>query len=137
MSVRYKNFDGKPVSIAWHRVLTRARKNGVRFSITSGHRTFAEQRALYDLWKSGRGNLAAVPSNDAPHIRTGRSDHAIDFGPDPQAVRGLLHYLNSRALGGRLTVPGEWWHVEVKNGKLVELARRIQARGTRRRRRRR
>jgi hypothetical protein len=125
MAVRYKNFDGKPVSAAWHRVLTRARKKGVRFSVTSGHRTLAEQQRLYDLWRAGKGNLAAFPSNNAPHIRTGRPDHAIDFGPDPQSVQRLLKYLNSRALGGRLTVPGEWWHVEVKANVLVDLARRI------------
>jgi hypothetical protein len=130
MAVRYKTFDGKPVSVAWHRVLTRARANGVRFTVTSGHRTFTQQQYLYDGWKARRPgfNLAAFPSHSAPHIRTGRPDHAIDFGPDPQAVQRLLKYLNSRALGGRLTVPGEWWHVEVNNGRLVELARRIQAR---------
>jgi hypothetical protein len=128
MAVRYKNFDGKPVSVAWHRVLTRARENGVDFKVTSGHRTFAEQRRLYDLWRAGKGNLAAFPSHSAPHIRTGRPDHAIDFGPDPAAVQRLIKYLNRRRLGSRLTVPGEWWHVEVQNSRLVELARRILAR---------
>lgn len=131
MAIRYKKFDGELVSVAWHRVLTRARQKGVRFSVTDGHRTFAEQQALFDqnmvrpgVPKPGRP-LTAVPSRNAPHIRTGRPDHAIDFGPDPRAVQRLLHYLNSRALRGRLTVPGEWWHVEVQANRLVDLARRI------------
>lgn len=127
MAIRYKNFDGKPVSVAWHRVLTRARKKGIKFSVTSGHRTFAEQARLRRLFEQGRGPLAAIPSRNAPHIRSGRPDHAIDFGPDPESVRRLLRFLNSRALGGRLTVPGEWWHVEVQAGRLVNLARRIAA----------
>jgi LAS superfamily LD-carboxypeptidase LdcB len=128
--VRYRLFDGKPVSIAWHRVLTRARKKGVKFTVTSGHRTFVQQRYLYEGWRAGRPgfNLAAKPSHSAPHIRTGRPDHAIDFGPDPESVQRLLKFLNSRALRGRLTVPGEWWHVEVEPGRLTNLARRILAR---------
>lgn len=128
MAVRYKNFDGKPVSVAWHRVLTRARANGVNFSVTSGHRTITEQDLLYRRYKRGQGPVAAYPSNNAPHIRTGRPDHAIDFGPDPASVQRLLKYLNHRALLGKLTVPGEWWHVEVQSNRLVDLARRIQAR---------
>jgi hypothetical protein len=134
MAVRYKRFDGKPVSVAWYRVLTRARQKGVQFSVTSGHRTLTEQQALFSqnmvragVPKPGRP-LTAVPSRTAPHIRTGRPDHAIDFGPDPQSVLRLMKFLNSRALGGRLTVPGEWWHVEVRANRLVELARRIAAR---------
>lgn len=136
MRVRYKTFDGKPVSVAWHRVLTRARQKGIRFSVTSGHRTLREQAYLYQGWirRLPGFNLAAFPSPNAPHIRVGRADHAIDFGPDPEAVRELVAYLNrhGRELGARFTVAGEWWHVEVRQDRLRRLAARIQRRRRRR-----
>jgi hypothetical protein len=133
LAVRYKRFDGKPVSVAWHRVLTRARNKGVRFRLNSGHRTFAEQQALFDqnmvapgVPKPGRP-LTAVPSHAAPHIRTGRADHALDVGPDPASAQNLARWLNARGrlLGARFTVPGEWWHIEVRLSALGRLAQRI------------
>lgn len=137
---RYKTFDGKPVSVAWHRVLTRARKKGVDFSVTSGHRTLKEQAYLYSGWirRLPGFNLAAFPSPNAPHIRVGRADHAIDFGPDPESVNKLVWWLNQngRELGARFTVSGEWWHVEVRQDRLRRLAHRIQQIARRRRRRR-
>ena len=123
--IRYKNFDGKQVSVAWHRVLTKMRQNGVPFTVVSGHRTMAEQWRLYRLWKAGRGNLAAFPSPTAPHIRTGRADHAIDFGRSDTEVNRVQRYLDSRGLKARETVIGEWWHVEVDGAALKDLARRI------------
>lgn len=128
MAIRYKDFDGEPVSIAWHRVLTRARQKGVKFTIRDGHRTMAEQAFLRRLYLAGRGALAAVPSIFAPHIRTGRPDHALDVGPDPASVQRLIRFLNSRGLQARLTVPGEWWHVEANPNRLVAFARRIARR---------
>lgn len=125
MAVRYRRLDGELLSVAWYRVLVRARKNGVPFSITDGKRTMYQQLVLWRLWKAGRGNLAAFPSPTAPHIRVGRADHAIDFGPNARAVDRVVHYLNSRGLRARRPVPGEWWHVEVDGRALKNLARRI------------
>jgi hypothetical protein len=134
MAIRYKEFDGKKVSIAWYRVLKRMRKHGVPFRVNSGHRTLREQAALFrqnmqfvgGRWvpKPGRP-LTAFPSPFAPHIRLGRADHAIDFGTTPSMVDRVQRYLNSRGLKARETVAGEWWHVEVDRGRLVNLARRI------------
>lgn len=139
MAVRYKEFQGKPVSVAWHRVLTRAWLNGLRFRVNSGHRTIEEQRRLFQqnmrwngsAWVPRPGRpLTAWPSCNAPHIRCGRIDHAIDvdtgFG---HGAAALATYLNKRGrrLGARFTVVGEPWHIEVHVGPLRDLARRILA----------
>jgi hypothetical protein len=42
--IHYTRFDGARVSRRWAVVLRRARKNGVKFKINSGHRTMREQR---------------------------------------------------------------------------------------------
>lgn len=128
MSIRYKKIDGEPVSIAWYRILKRARRKGVRFIVRDGHRSLAEQTILRRLYEAGKGALAAIPSPFAPHIRTGRLDHALDIGPDPASVQRLIRYLNSRGLRARLTVPGEWWHIEADPNRLKALARRIARR---------
>jgi GH24 family phage-related lysozyme (muramidase) len=108
-----RSFDGNHVSDAWFEVLTAARRAGVAFRLNSGRRTFAEQQRLHDLWRAGNGALAAVPSHTAPHIRTGRDDHALDVDVHVgEGVEGLRAWLRGHGLSTSLTVPGEGWHVE-------------------------
>ena len=107
--VKYLSFDNELVSVEWHCVLTDMRHDGVVFNVREGHRTFARQWYFWRLYKSGRGNLAAFPSPIAPHIRTGRIDHAIDFGND----WAVFNWLRSKSLNPRRTVTGESWHIEV------------------------
>lgn len=108
-----RSFDGHHVSDAWFEVLTAARRAGVAFRLNSGRRTFAEQQRLHDLWRAGNGALAAVPSHTAPHIRTGRDDHALDVDMHVGGgVEGLRAWLRGHGLPTSLTVPGEGWHVE-------------------------
>src|SRR5215207_5152933 len=85
MGVVYKNYYGKRVSRRWNRVLRAADRAGVKFHLTSGHRTMREQWALYNqnmqspgVPKPGRP-LTAFPSPNAPHIRIGRAAHALDI----------------------------------------------------------
>ncbi len=107
------SFDGHHVSDDWFKVLTAARRAGVSFRLNSGRRTLAEQQRLYDLWQAGVGNLAAVPSPTAPHIRVGREDHALDVDVEfGTGVAGLRSWLRGHGLATSLTVAGEPWHVE-------------------------
>lgn len=106
---RYLPIDGELVSAEWLAVLRDMRAAGVRFNVNEGHRTFARQWELYRLYRSGRGNLAAYPSPVAPHIRTGRIDHAIDFSNDSQ----VFAWLARNGLRPQRTVVGEQWHIEV------------------------
>jgi lysozyme len=122
-----RSFDGHDVSDPWFEVLSAARRAGVRFRLNSGRRTFAEQQRLYDLWRSGAGAVAAVPSHSAPHIRTGRDDHALDVDMHVGAgVEGLRTWLRGHGLATSLTVPGEGWHVEADGAaELRAAARRL------------
>ncbi|MDO8187204.1 peptidoglycan-binding protein [Conexibacter sp. JD483] len=121
------SFDGHHVSDDWFKVLTAARRAGVSFRLNSGRRTLAEQQRLYDLYRAGVGNLAAVPSPTAPHIRVGRQDHALDvdvaFGG---GVAVLRSWLRGHGLATSLTVAGEPWHVEADSaGELRAAAKRL------------
>ena len=79
MTVSYRRWDADDrVSDEWHVVLTRARRDGVAFTVTDGHRTFAEQQQRFDVFLRVGRPRAARPSPSAPHIRTGRPDHALD-----------------------------------------------------------
>lgn len=122
-----RSFDGKRVSDDWFQVLSAARRAGVAFRLNSGQRTFAEQQRLHDLWRAGIGNLAAVPSNSAPHIRSGRQDHALDVDVRVGAgVAGLRLWLRRQGVATSLTVAGEPWHVEAdRAGDLHAVARRL------------
>lgn len=119
-------FQGRRVSPEWEFVLRAAQDAGVRFRLNSGQRTFAEQAALRRLYEQGRGPLAARPSHTAPHIRTGRPDHALDvdmYAGD--GVQGLARWLRRQGLPVAWTVPGEGWHIESPRRELERLARKL------------
>ena len=92
--VVYVPFDGEQVSREWGIVLAQMRADGVPFRVNEGHRTMARQWYFWNLYRSGRGALAAFPSPTAPHIRTGRIDHAIDFNN----AAGVLNWLHRLGL---------------------------------------
>lgn len=119
MSVKYLPIDEEHVSAEWHVVLEAMRHAGVTYRVNEGHRTMARQQYFYDLYRSGRGNLAAVPSANAPHIRTGRIDHAIDFGNDGP----VYAWLEQMGLHPVRTVRGESWHIEVAASALQAFAK--------------
>ena len=117
MAVTYLRFDGELVSKEWFAVLTDMRRAGVAFRVNEGKRTFARQQYFWDCYQSGAcngGNVAAYPSHNAPHIRTNRLDHAIDFSNDG----AVFHWLSSRGLQPQRTVRGESWHIEVPASQL-------------------
>lgn len=89
-----------------------AKDLGVNITIISGKRTIADQWRLWNLYQSGRGNKAAYPNANAPHVRGVAADCAINgvnIGNYPGAREAM------RKHGLCLNVSGEPWHVQVGN----------------------
>lgn len=110
VSICVTEVDGKLVEIrtaeAFVRMRSAAARDGVRISIVSGFRTMDQQRHLYQLYLSGRGNLAARP---------GYSNHQSGLALDLNAsAGGVTSWLNRHGseYGFRRTVPSEVWHWE-------------------------
>jgi hypothetical protein len=121
MAVRYFPIDGESVSAHWYPILKKMRADGVYFNVNEGHRTWARQAYFWALYQSGRGNLAARPSNNAPHIWTGRQNHAIDFNNAGAVVR----WLRNHGVAAVTNVPGESWHVYAPADDLARLAKKL------------
>ena len=61
-TVEYHRWDADDrVSAEWHAVLTAARRDGVSFTVTDGHRTFAEQADRFAVFQRD-GPSAAAPT---------------------------------------------------------------------------
>lgn len=110
MTICVTEVDGKLVEYrtaeAYVRMKSAAARAGVYLQIVSGWRTMEKQRELYQLYLSGRGNLAARP---------GYSNHQSGLALDLNtSARGVMSWLNANgsAYGFRRTVPSEIWHWE-------------------------
>jgi hypothetical protein len=124
MAVKYHSYSGTRVSTQWLAPLKAADHKGIRFRLNSGHRTIAEQRALYNqnmirpgVPKPGHP-LTAFPSCSAPHIRCDKPNHALDVNSLDGGEQRLQNWLNSHRgvrVRGRATntVAGEAWHLEI------------------------
>jgi hypothetical protein len=110
MQICVTEVDGKLVEYrtaeAFVRMRAAAARAGVRLQIVSGWRTMEQQRRLYQLYISGRGNLAARP---------GYSNHQSGLALDLNMnLSGVTRWLNAHAAeyGFRRTVASEPWHWE-------------------------
>jgi hypothetical protein len=121
MSVTYVGLRGKTVSREWAAVLTAA-AHDVAFMLDSGHRTMDEQQRLYGEYLRVGRPLAARPAANAPHIRLGRIDHAIDVNALDGGAARLAAWLRRKGAQVAFPVPGEPWHVEVPAADLSRLA---------------
>lgn len=128
-------FDGHRVSKRWYRVLRRARREGVRFSVISARRTLAEQWRLFRqnmYWNGWRyvprpgRPLTAFPSPFAPHIRRGRANHALDINTRDGGEYRLQSWLSRQGAHPTNPVRGEPWHLELGAWDLRRLARRFR-----------
>jgi hypothetical protein len=126
MAVTYRRWDADDrVSEQWHVVLSAANAGGVSFLVTDGHRTMAEQQEKWDHYQRFGFPRAARPSPTAPHIRTGRPDHAIDVNALDGGAGRLAGWLRKRGAHATFPVVGEPWHIEVPQGDLVQLAAKL------------
>jgi hypothetical protein len=104
----------KDAAAAWNAMNAEARKRGVPLSPTgsaSSYRTLAQQQALYALYQSGRGNLAAVP---------GTSNHGWGLAVDlaTPAMRKLLDEIGAKYGWSKewSDAQTEWWHIKWREG---------------------
>lgn len=105
--------DNEKVSYQWYALLIDIRKNDkVWFHVNEGRRTKARQLELIrekGIYNSVTNPYGAAPySPQAPHIRTGRFDHAIDFNN----AQGVINAAKRRGVTLVRTVSTEEWHVE-------------------------
>ena len=91
---------------AFFKMAAAARKASVFLQVNSGFRTDQEQRELYDLYRRGRGPLAARPGSS-----NHQSGHALDLDTRAPQVRRWLQRHAFR-FGFRRTVASERWHYE-------------------------
>lgn len=106
-------------------------------------RTMAQQQRLYDLYRAGKGPIAARPSATAPHIDGRAMDlHTTTGGKyAPSAAHVWLtkggdgsskpktgEKLRAHDYGWRRTVPSERWHFEYDRSKDKHRAADLKAR---------
>ena len=95
---------------AFNRMYEDARRAGITLHVISGFRTMAQQQHLYNLYKAGKGNLAAPP---------GYSNHQGGIAVDVQVgstSSSTYKWLaaNAHKYGFARTVPSEPWHWEYR-----------------------
>lgn len=106
-------------------------------------RTMAQQQALYDAYRAGRGPIAAKPSPTAPHIDgramdlqttrggvyTPSAAHRwLTAGGDGSAKPKAGEKLRAHDYGWRRTVPSERWHFEYDRARDTKRAADLKAR---------
>jgi len=87
-----------------------ARKNGLELVPTgskSSYRTYMQQVELYNLYRAGKGNLAAVPGN---------SNHGWGLAVDlaTPAMRSMVDRIGAKyGFSKRCSdAQSEWWHIK-------------------------
>jgi hypothetical protein len=140
MSVRYykldhNSVDHEKVSGVWDVLLWDLHKHDpVTFNVNEGHRTFARQRELVKekgLWSPSNPTGAAAPTRNAPHIMTGRFDHAIDFSN----AEGVVAAARKRGVILHRPISTEPWHVTLDRGTALRYYRKNRRRVRREQRR--
>lgn len=97
-------------------------------------RTYAEQKQLYDLYRAGKGNLAAKPGTSL-HEKGNALDLTRGTPAQLWAVKGgdslkviPREKIRAHAYGWRRTVPGEAWHLSYDRTKDTKRAADLNAR---------
>jgi hypothetical protein len=123
-------FRGVRVSKAHAIVLEAADDAGVRFTLDSGRRTMAEQAALVrqkGTWSPRNPHGAATPNRNAPHIRVGRANHALDVNSLDGGQARLAAFYRKNGVAIAFNVPGEAWHEDpVSEPELLAAANRLE-----------
>lgn len=105
----------KDAAAAWNAMCAEAVQRGMAVpqptSPRVAYRTLAEQQYFWELYKSGRGNLAAVP---------GTSNHGWGLAVDvaTQAQRQTIDRIGEKYGWAKKwsDAPSEWWHLKWREG---------------------
>jgi hypothetical protein len=129
MAIASKTYRGKRVSAAHHAMFTAyEREYGVPVQLNQGRRTLAEQTYFWNLYRSGRGNLAAFPNPRAPHIKFGSEHHANDInaGSGRGSAQHVAQYYRSKGVPVAFNVRSEPWHMDtLDEGALKRAAAKV------------
>src|SRR4051794_33661847 len=102
MAIAYVPYGTVRVSRRWRTVPRAADRAHAAFHVDSGHRTLREQARMFrqnmhfvgGRWVPKPGHpLTAFPSPNAPHIRVGRANHALDVNELDGGAQRLAHWL--------------------------------------------
>jgi hypothetical protein len=124
-------FQGHRVSYPWFVVLTEAARH-IDFQLNSGQRTMAEQQhlvdtlGLYNAQTNPHG--AARPNANAPHIKAGHENHALDVDSWNNGENKLQAWVQAQGCPLVNNVSTEAWHLDpIDEDELLALARKILA----------
>lgn len=121
-------FNGKRVSPEWRAIFAGAQREGVPVRINDGQRTIAIQQERirkHGRWSPSNPTGAAAPNANAPHIKRGWPNHAVDIN---QPDGGLFDWLRKRGVPVVRNVSTERWHYDpVDLNAFLRVARRMQA----------
>ncbi|MFC4128672.1 M15 family metallopeptidase [Nocardia rhizosphaerae] len=100
-----------PLALAYTLAEQQAHTEGIPLSITSGHRTHAQQDALWQdglatYGSPGEARRWVLPPEESTHV----SGHAVDVGPWEGAA---WLETNGNRWGLCRTFDNEWWHFEL------------------------
>ncbi|MFO0657394.1 MAG: D-alanyl-D-alanine carboxypeptidase family protein [Polyangia bacterium] len=109
-------------ALAFYRMQTAAQRFGLSLFLNSGFRTNQQQQDVFDLYRRGRGPLAARPG-----FSNHQSGHALDIDMRLPRVR-LWMSRHAHEFGFQRTVPSENWHWEFR-GSVQRLLRQPVAPG--------
>jgi hypothetical protein len=132
-SLGFRSRDHEFVSKQWYTLLwDLTYHDHVQFNVNEGHRTMARQQQLVNelgLWSPSNPHGAAKPSPNAPHIKTGHPNHAIDF----DNAQGVINAAQHRGVTLARTVSTESWHLEPNPDQLARYYKKNWARVNRER----
>ncbi len=95
-------------ALAFFKMKTAAQRFGLELLLNSGFRTNPQQQEVFDLYRRGRGPLAARPG-----FSNHQSGHALDLDMRLPRVR-LWMSRHAHEFGFQRTVPSENWHWEFR-----------------------
>ena len=97
------------------------RRWGRPITVVAGYRTYARQVYFWNLWRAGRGNLAAHP---------GTSNHGWGLAVDltPQWSRWAVDQIGAKyGFSKRWSdAPSEWWHIRFDPSKVTASVKTVK-----------
>lgn len=104
----------RTAAAAWNAMNVEARRNGLELRPTgsrSSYRNYADQEHFWNLYQSGKGNLAARP---------GTSNHGWGLAVDvaTQGMRSMIDRIGRKYGWAKAwsDAPSEWWHLKYRAG---------------------